>query len=106
MTFKRSTIVLMIGLVISACAIANNDLPETYFDCQHKYDDERAFIVESPVHDIKHTRADNCPEIIKQHDQCPIVISIDTLRQNIVYLSEDEMGNYNCKYKENNNETK
>lgn len=106
MNVTKSITVLTIGIIISACATANNDLPETYFDCQHKHDDRRSFIVQSPVYDIKHTQANNCPEIIKQDGECPVVIEIQTLRQDTIYLSGNEMSNYNCKYNENKNETK
>lgn len=106
MDFTKSVILsLIMGIIVSSCATAYNGLPETFFDCQHKYDDKRSFIVESPVHDIKHIQANNCSDIIKQN-ACPIIIKIESLQQNTIYLTENEMNNYNCIYKENKNENK
>lgn len=92
-------------MIIVSSACANSNLPNNYFECEHKYDEKRSFLVKSLENDVEYKQAANCG-ILERGGSCPIVIVVTTIDQGTVYLSYEERVNYNCEYIENNNETK
>jgi len=94
------TSMLILAIMLSSCALADNPLPDSYFSCQHKHTQKRSFIVESPIHDIRNIRPDTCSDIIKQNGECPSFVEIKTLNQDILYFNKDEINNYTCNYNE------
>lgn len=96
--------ILSFTMLLASCAIANPDLPDTYFMCEHEYDSERNFMFESPDNYVI-IQPQNCG-ILEVDGKCPIFFQIDTITKGTVTLSENERENYKCTQRENNNEIK
>lgn len=91
---------LLFTITLCGCGIVKGDLPDNYFVCEHKYDKTRSFLVESEE-DVTFITAESCG-ILMVNGECPIVIKVETVSNETLFLSENELENYEtCKFKEN-----
>ena len=96
--------IISFSILITSCAVAQPDLPDTYFICEHKYDNKRDFMFESPLTDVTTTQSQECG-ILEIDGKCPIVIQVNTITRDTVTLSENEIENYTCSQQGIENET-
>lgn len=93
-------LITFIALLMSGCSTTPN-LPDEYVKCEHFYDSSRTIFTES-FDNIEQFTAANCPDIIRDSvGECPMLIKITTVDDEVTWLTQLEFENYECKQMEN-----